>query len=79
MPAASCTAEADVGSMYPVLADLDRCLRVGGYETVRESLDTNAYPMPGQLVDVAAQPAPELHWLRKPDSGVEPGLGEASG
>src|SRR5215210_3962830 len=35
--------------LYPVLAVLMVAAVGGGYETVRESLDTRAYPMPGQL------------------------------
>ena len=38
--------------LYPVLAVLVVASVGGGYETVRESLDARAYPMPGQLVDV---------------------------
>ncbi len=38
--------------LYPVLAVLAIAALGGGYETVRESLDAKAYPMPGQLVDV---------------------------
>ena len=51
----------------------------GGYETVRESLDARAYPMPGQLIDVGGH---RLH-LHCTGSGsptvvLEPGLGGAS-
>jgi pimeloyl-ACP methyl ester carboxylesterase len=51
----------------------------GGYETVRESIDATAYPMPGQLIDVGGH---RLH-LNCTGSGtptvvLEPGLGEAS-
>lgn len=65
--------------LYPVLAILIVASVGGGYETVRESLDTNAYPMPGQLVDVGGH---SLH-LNCTGSGsptvvLEPGLGEAS-
>jgi pimeloyl-ACP methyl ester carboxylesterase len=38
--------------LYPVLAMLALASVAGGYETVREAMDTNVYPMPGQLVDV---------------------------
>jgi hypothetical protein len=38
--------------LYPVLAVLGIASVGGGYETVGESLDAKAYPMPGQLVDV---------------------------
>jgi pimeloyl-ACP methyl ester carboxylesterase len=52
---------------------------VGGYETVRESLDARAYPMPGQLIDVGGH---RLH-LHCTGSGsptvvLEPGGGAAS-
>jgi pimeloyl-ACP methyl ester carboxylesterase len=38
--------------LYPVLVMLALASVGGGYETVREAADANAYPMPGQLVDV---------------------------
>jgi hypothetical protein len=38
--------------LYPVLAVLMAASVAGGCETVRESLDAKAYPMPGQLIDV---------------------------
>ena len=38
--------------LYPVFAVLAIASVGGGYETVRESLDARAYPMPGQLIDV---------------------------
>jgi pimeloyl-ACP methyl ester carboxylesterase len=38
--------------LYPILAVLLLASVGGGYETVRESLDASAYPMPGELVDV---------------------------
>jgi pimeloyl-ACP methyl ester carboxylesterase len=38
--------------LYPVLAVLAIASVGGGYETVRERVDSNAYPMPGQLIDV---------------------------
>ena len=38
--------------LYPVLAVLALASVGGGYETVRESIDATAYPMPGQLIDV---------------------------
>ena len=38
--------------VYPLLAGLALSAIGGGYETVRESIDAAAYPMPGQLVDV---------------------------
>ena len=51
----------------------------GGYETVRESIDAAAYPMPGQLIDVGGH---RLH-LNCTGSGsptvvLEPGHGEVS-
>jgi pimeloyl-ACP methyl ester carboxylesterase len=39
--------------LYPVLAVLAVAAVGGGYQTVREQADANAYPMTGQLVDVA--------------------------
>ncbi|MEX2553006.1 MAG: alpha/beta hydrolase [Actinomycetota bacterium] len=38
--------------LYPVMGTLALASVGGGYETVREALDANAYPMPGQLIDV---------------------------
>jgi hypothetical protein len=38
--------------LYPVLAVLMVASVCGGYQTVRQSIDTRAYPMPGRLVDV---------------------------
>jgi len=38
--------------LYPVFAALVLASLGGGYETVREAVDANAYPMPGQLIDV---------------------------
>ncbi len=38
--------------LYPVLAVLAVASVGGGYQTVREEADANAYPMPGQLIDV---------------------------
>src|SRR3954453_24034906 len=38
--------------LYPVLAVLMVASIGGGFETVRQSLDTRAYPMPGELIDV---------------------------
>src|SRR5215218_2700884 len=65
--------------LYPVLAVLMVASIGGGYETVRESLDARAYPMPGQLVDVGGH---RLH-LHCTGSGspavvLEPGQGGAS-
>jgi pimeloyl-ACP methyl ester carboxylesterase len=65
--------------LYPVLAVLLLAAVGGGYETVRESLDARAYPMPGQLIDVGGH---RLH-LHCTGSGsptvvLEPGGGGAS-
>jgi hypothetical protein len=65
--------------LYPVLAALTLASVGAGYETVRESVDAAAYPMPGQLIDVGGH---RLH-LHCTGSGsptvvLEPGLGEAS-
>ena len=65
--------------LYPVLAVLAIASMGGGYETVRESLDARAYPMPGQLVDVGGY---RLH-LHCTGSGsptviLEPGQGGVS-
>jgi hypothetical protein len=51
----------------------------GGYQTVRQSIDTRAYPMPGQLVDVGGH---RMHlyctgW-GSPTVVLEPGQGGAS-
>jgi pimeloyl-ACP methyl ester carboxylesterase len=65
--------------LYPVLAVLLLASVGGGYETVRESLDASAYPMPGQLIDVGGH---RLH-LHCTGSGsptvvFEPGGGASS-
>jgi pimeloyl-ACP methyl ester carboxylesterase len=65
--------------LYPVLAVLLVASIGGGYETVRESLDATAYPMPGQLIDVGGH---RLH-LHCTGSGsptvvLEPGGGASS-
>lgn len=65
--------------VYPALAGLALSAIGGGYETVRESTDAAAHPMPGRLVDVGGH---RLH-LRCTGSGsptvvLEPGLGEVS-
>ena len=65
--------------LYPVVAVLAVSAVGGGYETVREAVDANAYPMPGQLVDVGGH---RLH-LRCTGSGsptvvLEPGAGAMS-
>ena len=38
--------------LYPMFGVLTLAALGGGYETVQESLDRAAYPMPGQLIDV---------------------------
>lgn len=38
--------------LYPVIAMVALASVGGGYETVRAAADANAYPMPGQLIDV---------------------------
>jgi pimeloyl-ACP methyl ester carboxylesterase len=65
--------------VYPLLAGLGLSAIGGGYETVRESIDAAAYPMPGQLIDVGGH---RLH-LSCTGSGsptvvLEPGHGEVS-
>jgi pimeloyl-ACP methyl ester carboxylesterase len=65
--------------LYPVIALLGLASIGGGYETVREAMDANAYPMPGQLIDVGGH---RLH-LSCTGSGtptvvLEPGGGEMS-
>jgi FtsH-binding integral membrane protein len=65
--------------LYPVFAVLALASVGGGYETVAESVDATAYPVPGQLIDVGGH---RLH-LHCTGSGsptvvLEPGLGEAS-
>jgi pimeloyl-ACP methyl ester carboxylesterase len=65
--------------LYPILAVLTVASVGGGYETVRESLDAKAFPMPGQLMDVGGY---RLH-LNCTGSGsptviLEPGQGGVS-
>jgi pimeloyl-ACP methyl ester carboxylesterase len=65
--------------LYPVFAMLALASIGGGYETAREAADANAYPMPGQLIDVGGH---RLH-LSCTGSGsptvvLEPGGGEMS-
>jgi pimeloyl-ACP methyl ester carboxylesterase len=72
-----CSWESPVGSCF--LAALTLASVGTGYETVGESVDTTAYPMPGELINVGGR---RLH-LRCTGSGsptvvLEPGLGEAS-
>ena len=65
--------------LYPVFAVLVIAALGGGYETVRESLDARAYPMPGQLVDVGGH---RLHLYctgsGSPTVILEPGQGGVS-
>ena len=65
--------------LYPVLAMLALAAIGGGYQTVRETADATAYPMPGQLIDVGGH---SLH-LNCTGSGsptvvLQPGAGEMS-
>ena len=65
--------------LYPVLAVLALAAVGGGYETVREQADANAYPMTGQLIDVGGH---RLH-LNCTGSGsptvvLQPGGGDFS-
>jgi pimeloyl-ACP methyl ester carboxylesterase len=65
--------------LYPILAVLLVASVGGGYQTVRESLDAGAYPMPGQLVDVGGH---RLHLYctgsGSPTVVLEPGGGASS-
>ena len=65
--------------LYPVLAVLMVASVGGGYETVRQSIDARAYPMPGQLVDVGGHRM-HLHCTGSgsPTVVLEPGHGGAS-
>jgi pimeloyl-ACP methyl ester carboxylesterase len=65
--------------LYPVLAVLMVASVGGGYQTVRQSIDTRAYPMPGQLVDVGGHRM-HLHCTGSgsPTIILEPGHGGAS-
>ena len=65
--------------LYPVLAVLAVAAVGGGYQTVREEVDANAYPMTGQLIDVGGH---RLH-LNCTGSGsptvvLQPGGGDFS-
>jgi pimeloyl-ACP methyl ester carboxylesterase len=65
--------------LYPVIAMLALASIGGGYQTLGEAADANAYPMPGQLIDVGGH---SLH-LRCTGAGtptvvLEPGAGEMS-
>jgi pimeloyl-ACP methyl ester carboxylesterase len=65
--------------LYPVLAMLVVASVGGGYETVREKADANAYPMPGQLIDVGGH---RLHLnctgTGSPTVVLQPGGGDFS-
>jgi pimeloyl-ACP methyl ester carboxylesterase len=65
--------------LYPVFALLLLSAVGGTYETYRETVDPNTYPMPGRLVSVGDH---ELHihctGAGSPTVILEPGLGEAS-
>src|SRR5215207_8508409 len=65
--------------LYPVLAVLLVASVGGGYQTVRQSIDTRAYPMPGQLVDVGGHRM-HIHCTGagSPTVILEPGQGGAS-
>ena len=65
--------------LYPVIALLALASIGGGYQTLGAAADANAYPMPGQLIDVGGH---RLH-LSCTGSGtptvvLEPGAGEMS-
>ena len=65
--------------LYPLLVLLLLASVGGGYQTVRESIDATAHPMPGQLIDVGGH---RLHLYctgaGSPTVVLEPGLGGAS-
>ena len=65
--------------LYPVIAMLALASIGGGYETLREAADANAYPMPGRLIDVGGH---SLHLYctgsGSPTVVLEPGGGEMS-
>jgi pimeloyl-ACP methyl ester carboxylesterase len=65
--------------LYPVFGVLALAAVGGGYQTVQEAVDANAYPMPGQLIDVGGH---RLH-LHCTGSGsptvvLQPGGGDFS-
>jgi pimeloyl-ACP methyl ester carboxylesterase len=65
--------------LYPVIAVLALAAIGGGYQTLGAAADANAYPMPGQLIDVGGH---RLH-LSCTGAGtltvvLEPGAGEMS-
>jgi len=65
--------------LYPVLAMLALASIGGGWETVSEAADAQAYPMPGQLIDVGGH---RLHLnctgTGSPTVVLEPGAGGTS-
>ena len=65
--------------LYPLVAVLALAAIGGGYQTVRESIEATAYPMPGQLIDVGGH---RLHLScmgsGSPTVVLEPGMGGAS-
>jgi pimeloyl-ACP methyl ester carboxylesterase len=65
--------------LYPVLAVLMLASVGGGYQTVRQSIDARAYPMPGRLVDVGGHRM-HIHCTGSgsPTVILEPGQGGAS-
>ena len=65
--------------IYAILAALGIAAVGGSYETVRESLEARAYPMPGQLIDVGDHRL-HLHCTGagSPTVVLEPGLGASS-
>lgn len=65
--------------LYPVIAVLGLASIGGGYETVREATDANAYPMTGQLIDVGGHGL-HLHCTGSgsPTVVLEPGAGDFS-
>ena len=65
--------------LYPALAMLALCSIGGSYQTVSEAADAQAYPMPGQLIDVGGH---RLHLnctgTGSPTVVLEPGAGATS-
>lgn len=65
--------------LYPVFGVLALAAIGGGYQNVREALDANAYPMPGQLIDVGGHSL-HLHCTGSgsPTVVLQPGGGDYS-
>ena len=65
--------------LYPVIAVLALASIGGGYQSLGEAADADAYPMPGQLIDVGGH---RLHLsctgAGTPTVVLEPGAGEMS-